>query len=95
MPDYLTSVSCILAQVMNAVSEEMLPGVELNEVSIVAAREQIRSIVHKNLDAPNRLLEAFEEYSWMLELQEDKYVEDLNQSLEETEKEICRFKQVL
>lgn len=79
---------------MNAVSEEMLPGVGLDEAHVSAAREHIRSIVRKNLDAPNRLLEAFEEYSWMLQLHDDKYVEDLNQNLVDTEKEINRFKQV-
>lgn len=75
----------------NAVSEDMLPSVGLEEPFVVECRDAVRGILQKNLIAPRKLIEDFREYNELAELDEGSFIDAWKKGLEATDEEIKKL----
>lgn len=78
----------------NAVSEEYLPGIPLDQPDVVSTRKRIFSIIGINTEGPRQLLKSFSVFDELVCLEEDQYVNNLPDNLDTVRKELNKFKTV-
>lgn len=68
-----------------------LRTVQPNEDVVVQARSTIEEIINSNAKGPASMVESFSEFSWLLEAQEDQYLQVGSPMQSRVGRGTCRF----